>query len=144
MSDSRPWLSLSEAAQAASCARITIRRALDAGKFPQAKRGDGPKGPGSGGWLIPVDDLLAAGFTLGRSGPEPVQPAAQVPAPDTASQIATLRGELAELRRRAEVAEAVAAERGRHLDDMRVALRALPAGQPRPGWRERRRQKRQK
>jgi len=29
----------------------------------------GPGGPGSGGWLIPVTDLLAAGFRLGRPSP---------------------------------------------------------------------------
>jgi len=143
--DTRPWLSLSESAHAAGCARITIRRALDAGRFPQAKRADGPGGPGSGGWLIPVTDLLAAGFRLGRPAPpesaEPVSPNSQIQAPDTPDELARLRAEIAGLRRRAELAEALAAERGRHLEDLRLALRALPAA-PEParlGWWQRRR-----
>lgn len=151
----RPWLTLSQAADAAGVARTTIRRALDAGRFPQAKRDADLNGPGGGAWRVPVDDLLAAGFRLGRPAP-PEQ--AQDSGTDGLAQtrgiaadqaeIAVLRAELAATRERAAVAEALAGERLRSLADMRrsldglqTALRALPAGgeQPRLSWRQRRR-----
>ena len=53
---------------------------------------------------------------------------AEGPAPTESDELAKLRADNAELRRRAEVAEAVADERGRALDDARLALRALTAG----------------
>lgn len=52
------------------CARVcgvslrTIRRRLDAGHLPNARREWTPKGPETSGWLIPPHDLAAAGFQL--------------------------------------------------------------------------------
>ncbi len=116
----RPMLTITEAARAAGVDRRTIRRKLDAGAFPGAVQDTEP-GRGGSVWRIPVTELLAAGFVLHAPTPpeEPVPPA---PA-DT-----DLRAENEQLRRRAEVAEAIAEERGRALDDARLALRALTAG----------------
>ena len=52
-------LTLSEAAEACGVSRSTMRRARESGRLPRAhqRRGDG-------GWLVPVTDLLRAGFTL--------------------------------------------------------------------------------
>lgn len=145
--DTRPWLSLTQAAAAAGVSHKTIRRALDAGRLPQARRGSGPGGPGTGSWAVPVDDLLAAGFKLGRPAPPDDSGASSTAAPTQGRDIPTdtvvldrLQAENADLRARLAVAEAVAAERGRHLTNLEVALRALPAGteQSRLSWRQRR------
>ena len=107
-------LTFSEAAIACGCDRRTIRRWKDSGKLPNAVLVDGV-------WRVPVDDLLAAGATLhAPSPPDPI--------PVAPDELERLRTEVAEYRRRAEVAEAVAAERAAALDDARLALRALTAG----------------
>jgi len=122
----RPELTVTEAAKAAGVDRRTIRRRLDADDFPNAHRDTGKQGPGSGPWLIPVEDLLAAGLKLHQpSGPDE-------PTTDTATAHAeteaTLRAALADAVRRADVAEAVAAERERVIEAQALALRALRAG----------------
>jgi hypothetical protein len=53
-------LTLSEAADLFGLARSTVRRALDAGRFPNAEQDDDPRGA----WRVPVQDLLDAGYTL--------------------------------------------------------------------------------
>ncbi len=110
---------ITEAAEATSRSRRTIGRMLDAGQLEGAHReGDG------GSWRIPVEALLAAGLTL--HAPEPPEPAPPTPARPspvgTPTDDVELRAELAEWQRRAEVAEAVAAERAAALDDLRTAL----------------------
>ena len=118
MSDTeRPMLTFSEAAHAASVDRRTIRRWKDGGKLPNAVMVEGV-------WRVPVEDLLAAGAQL--HAPTPPDEPDPTPPPD---ELERLRAEVAEYRRRAEVAEAVAEERGAALDDARLALRALTAGE---------------
>lgn len=116
----RPDLTITEAAKAARVDRRTIRRRLDADTFPNAYR-QGPDGP----WKIPVGDLITAGFPLHKSEPE----RAPAPAPTLLdnTELDRLRDENAELRRRAEVAEAVAAERLLRAENAELALRALTA-----------------
>lgn len=53
-------LTLSEAADLFGLARSTVRRALDAGRFPNAEQDDDPRGA----WRVPVQDLLDAGYRL--------------------------------------------------------------------------------
>jgi hypothetical protein len=114
----RPELSITDAAAAAKRDRRTIRRWLDAGRFPNAHR------TAAGDWRIPTDDLLAAGLRLhAPTAPDVEQ---QPPVPD----VEALRSERDEWRRRAEVAEAVAAERAEALADARLALRALTSSEP--------------
>ncbi|MDX3490978.1 helix-turn-helix domain-containing protein [Streptomyces sp. ID05-18] len=54
----RPMLTQREAATACGVSRTTIRRRREAGGLPGAVQDE------SRGWLIPVEDLLAAGFRL--------------------------------------------------------------------------------
>jgi hypothetical protein len=124
--ESRPELTVTEAAKAAGVDRRTIRRRLDADDFPNAHRDTGKQGPESGPWLIPVEDLLAAGLKLHQpTGPdEPTTDAANAHAQTEAN----LRAALSDAVRRAEVAEAVAAERERVIQAQELALRALMPG----------------
>jgi hypothetical protein len=117
-----PGIPITEAATAAGRDRRTIRRWLDAGRFPNAYR------TATGEWRIPPNDLLIAGLRLHAPTPPDVeqQPPARAPEPD----VEALRIERDEWRRRAEVAEAVAAERAEALADARLALRALTSSEP--------------
>ncbi len=154
----RPELTIAEAAEAAGVTAKTIRRRLKADEFPDARRdGDGPTAP----WVIPVDNLLAAGLKLNApAGPDPKpqhddqeadepEPEVDVVTADPPSTSIPIElaevlehrdTELAEWRRRAEVAEAVAAERAAALADLRTALdlaqRQLTAGPPPPAAEE--------
>ncbi len=127
----RPVLTLTEAAAATGKSRRTVGRLLDAGRFDGAQRDD------AGTWRIPVDALLAAGLTLHAPSP-PTDASADVapvvptwtpsPSPD---ELTAVRAELADWRRRAEVAEAVAEERGAALADLRrlvAPITAAPIG----------------
>ena len=112
-------LTITEAAEATGRSRRTIGRMLDAGQLEGAHReGDG------GSWRIPVEALLAAGLALhAPEQPEPAPPTPARPSPvGTPVDDVELRAELTEWRRRAEVAEAIAAERADALDDLRTAL----------------------
>lgn len=121
----RPSYTLSEAADLCGVDRRTIRRHLDADRFPNAWREDDGNGP----WRIPVTDLLAAGLQPGKPSP-PDPPTTDVaPEPD---HVDRLRDRLADAERRAAVAEAVAAERDRTIRAMEAALRALEAGPATP------------
>lgn len=119
MTTDRPLLSIRDASDAAGVSVRTIRRRLAAGAFPNAvKDATDPLAP----WAIPVEDLLAAGFTLHASTPEPLAP---MVGPVEETELARLRAENAELRHRAELAEALAAERAARVEDLALALRAI-------------------
>ncbi len=119
----RPVLTVTEAARASGVDRRTLRRRLDGGDFPNAHRAAGNQGPESGAWLIPVEDLLRAGLSLeSRTGPD-----VPTASPDGRSEQASLRSALAGALRRAEVAEATAAERERIIEAQEIALRAFAA-----------------
>lgn len=127
----RPRWSVAQAAKRAGVARSTIQRYLANGKMPGAYRDE------NGVWSIGVEDLLGAGFRVDAPTP-PEQAAegaphrqAQAPAVDQAEharRIAELEAELAEARRRADVAEAVARERSEQIGDLRRTIAALEAG----------------
>ncbi|MGW9461150.1 helix-turn-helix transcriptional regulator [Streptomyces globisporus] len=69
----RPMLTRREAATACGVSRTTIRRRREAGDLPGAVQDQAP------GRLIPVEDLLAAGYRLNApAGPD-------VPAADSAA-----------------------------------------------------------
>jgi len=53
-------LTLSEAAARFGLARSTVRRALDAGRFPNAEQDDSPQAA----WRVPLQDLVDAGYRL--------------------------------------------------------------------------------
>lgn len=134
--------------QWSSVSRKTLQRALDKDKFPNAYRADGPAGEGSGPWLIPLADLLAEGFTPGggrtfSDAPDATAEGTQPHTPigpqgshgetslmdATSGELEELRSKLADAEKRAAIAEAIAEERERNLDDMRTAMRILEAGQ---------------
>ncbi|MFD3820293.1 helix-turn-helix transcriptional regulator [Streptomyces rubiginosohelvolus] len=113
----RPMLNQREAAAACGVSRTTIRRRREAGDLPGAVQ-DPVRG-----WLIPVPDLLAAGFRLNAPA-GPAAPAADSSASggghhrledrDDQGDVAGLRAELERMRH--EHALAVAeAEHGRRL-----------------------------
>lgn len=126
MSD-RMSLTIAQAAEAAGVSTRTLRRRLHDGSFPGAKRGDAPSDP----WMIPVEDLLAAGFRLNTSGPEGE---AQAPAGlyagalELQQKVASLEAELAVERARREGAEDLLAEVRAHLATAQAMSRALGAG----------------
>lgn len=129
---SRPVLTLAQAVEASDVSRSTLRRWLQAGRVPGAQRSE------DGGWVIPVDGLLAAGARLHTpqgpdagftNGVERVHDTPSEEHVDTLVQrLAELRFELAMARMERDKAEAVAEERGRALDDARRMLRMLEAG----------------
>ncbi|MFF7366016.1 helix-turn-helix domain-containing protein [Streptomyces sp. NPDC008125] len=144
----RPSLNQREAAAACGVSRTTIRRRREAGDLPGAVQDP------QRGWLIPVEDLLAAGFRLNApAGPDEVT--AVTPAgPDPAAvadqeDVAGLRAKLDRARHEhalalataehgRQLAEAEAQQlraqldaRAEHIADLQQALRALTAGQER-------------
>lgn len=125
----RPTFTLAEAVRASDRSRSTLQRDLKAGRIDGAHRAD-PADPASP-WVIPADGLVAAGYRLHAPTPA-AAPGDSAPEPDPSTAVAA---DLADLRRRAEVAEALAAERATTLADLRealdatrLALRALTAG----------------
>jgi hypothetical protein len=126
----RPTLNVTEAADATGKSRRTIARLLDAGRLDGAEKDD------DGTWRIPVEALIAAGLTLHAPSPPDAPVSDDTPLAPPPDAFDTLRAEVADWRRRAEVAEAVAAERAAALDDVRTALemanRMLSSGIPTP------------
>ena len=133
----RPRWSASEAARRCGVGRATIQRALDAGRLPGAVRTDK-------GWQIPLEALLAAGYTPDRPTapdqptPKPARPArerhraAAAPDLEQAQRVAELEALLAAERARADLeharrvaAETLAAERAERVADLRHALRMI-------------------
>ncbi|MGW1129863.1 helix-turn-helix domain-containing protein [Streptomyces sp. NPDC002526] len=141
----RPMLTQREAARACGVSRTTIRRRREAGELPGAVQDE------QRGWLIPVEDLLAAGFRLNApAGPDPEDATADSPTAGTddrrqeqPADVAALRAEL-EHQRLVHALELATAEHGRllaesesrhlreqlaaqadHIGDLRQALAAL-------------------
>ncbi|MFD5899790.1 helix-turn-helix transcriptional regulator [Streptomyces sp. NPDC060366] len=108
----RPMLTQREAAAACGVSRTTIRRRREAGDLPNAVQDE------VRGWLIPVDDLLAAGLRLhAPADPDktaPSSPAGPDADVDQEHDAVALRAELEDLRHEHALAVA-AAEHGRQL-----------------------------
>lgn len=134
----RPMLTQREAATACGVSRTTIRRRREAGDLPNAVQDP------QRGWLIPVEDLLAAGLRLhAPTGPDvPAPPAGDGgdrQEPDAVALQAALdqarrehARELAEAQHGRELAEATAEHlrdqleaRLEHIGDLQRALAAL-------------------
>lgn len=142
----RPVFTLREASKRCGVSFSTIRRRREDGAFPNAyKTPDGQ-------WVIPVEDLLAAGLKptaepaqgQPRSGQlaeqaQDAHQAAQAASSADQDRIEQLERDLARARAQIEVeqahraaAEQIAAERGRSLDDLRTAIRLLEPPHPSP------------
>lgn len=103
-------LTIDAAARACSVSRDTIKRRLRNNQFPGAVRGE-PAGNRPPPWLIPVEDLAAAGLRPA------VADAGSLETTDPEDQSA-LRAALAHH-------EAVAGAREHHLTDLRAEVRRL-------------------
>ncbi|WP_187281723.1 helix-turn-helix transcriptional regulator [Streptomyces sp. gb1(2016)] len=145
---SRPMLTQREAAAACGVSRTTIRRRREAGDLPGAVQ-DPVRG-----WVIPVDDLLAAGLRLhAPSPPDKTAPAGtqERPVATVAEEQSTaaLRAELERVRHEHALAVAQAEHgrllaqaeahlreqlgaRGEHIADLQRALKALMPTLERP------------
>lgn len=122
-SSTRPRYPLSRAAQMAGVSLSTVKRRLAAGEFPNAVRDD------SGAWLVPVEDLLAAGFHLNRSTTQGSDDQTQATDPGMNDRVTDLERQLTDARAtirveqaRREAAEQVAAA---HEQRAATAERAL-------------------
>lgn len=109
-------LTIREVAASLGKDRRTVRRQLDAGRYPNAYREPGP----TGRWLIPVADLNVAGYRTG--GPSNTTSIVRRAWED---ELARLRAEKRALETRASIAEALAAERKAQLDHARGVLYKL-------------------
>ena len=111
----RPRWSASEAAKRCNVGRATILRAIADGRIEGAEQGEQ-------GWQIPLEALLAAGFTPDR--PTPAREQGPVVLDQRDRTIYELRVELAAERARADAAVALADAHSSHLQ---TALRMLEA-----------------
>lgn len=128
---SPPDVSQAKAAQVCGVSTATIRRARVAGRLDGVR-----KAADGSGWLIPIPSLVAAGLLDRVSPPDTVTPRTVSPdttppvtPPVTPPDMVPLR-EVEDLRRRLAVAEALADERARSLEDLRVSMRMLAAAPP--------------
>lgn len=126
----RPF-TLSAAAQACGVSRSTIRRHLDAKRFSGAYRDDSPLGPGTGPWLIPLSDLLAAGLHPNSprvdDGLGQRTPSDRGGVQDGQDPVLSLRHDLELERARRQAAEKIADERAHTIEALELALRLLEA-----------------
>jgi excisionase family DNA binding protein len=106
-------LTLAEAAEALGKSRRTVGRLIAAGGLEGAVKT-------AQGWSIPAETIDAMTGPTSTDQTEDTTDAAPDAGPSAA--MAEIQRELEQWRRRAEVAEAVAAERGDALNDARVSL----------------------
>lgn len=114
---------LSEAAKATGKSRVTMRRYLDAQRFPHAFQE--PSGGSFPAWRIPVADLLAAGFRLDDRAQE-TSPDRR-PEPDTGADESATDDTITDLRGRLAVATALAEERSLTISLLAKQVDALQA-----------------
>lgn len=119
-------LTVREAALACNVSDKTIRRNL--ARFPGAYRRDSPAGRSKGPWMIPLPDLVTAGFAVdqptgGHGDRTPEGDGLFGRLHQLTVEADLLRELLAEVRVRAELAEALAEERRIALDDLRGSRR---------------------
>jgi hypothetical protein len=123
-------LSLREAVKHFDVSRPTLQKALKSGKISGVQDGQGH-------WTIDPAEL--ARVYTGRES-HPVKVDHHLPAKlatentPLASEIEALKLRLSEAEQRAAVAEALAAERGQHLEDLRRLLPAPSSTSQRRGW----------
>jgi predicted DNA-binding transcriptional regulator AlpA len=127
MTSTRPAWTLTEAVQRTGASRSTLRRYLDAGKFPHAYKDT------SKAWRFPLEDLLAAGLSVSEP---PAERALSMPTEQagtaTAEQVSKLEQALRDERIRADNAERLAASYLDNVQDLRRALLMLGAGTSKP------------
>lgn len=126
----RPAWAISEASARCQVSRSTLKRRLSAGELPNAY-----KTP-AGQWRIPVNDLIAAGYSPGvqppdsDAEPDMRQPA---PAPDPSGRVEELERLLSQEKLRRAAAEQIAEERRGRIEDLQLAMRLIERPRPAPG-----------
>jgi hypothetical protein len=116
---------LTEAAQVTGKSRVTMRRYLDGGKFPNAWQ-EQVEGNTPPPWRVPLGDLVAAGLAVHPA--DRVAPSTRPTQPDTAGMSAAFDEEVQRLREELAVAAALADERVRTIEtltDENTHLRSL-------------------
>lgn len=113
--DGRELLSLSEAARVSGVSRVTVRRYLDAGRFPNAVQMPG-SGAGRGQWRVPVGDLRAVGWSVSSDLAAGVPEAA--PLTQTADEVSFLRRTIVDLTAALQRQQAISADLARALADL--------------------------
>lgn len=120
----RYWLTLTEASAAMGVSKDTLKRALRAGKLPNARQRDDDNRT----WEVPVGDLTAAGYRPKPADPAPVV----VPMPHMSYESGDVDSELRELRERVErlqheltVARTLSDERAARIADLQMAMSLL-------------------
>lgn len=116
------WLTIVEAAAATGSSRDTIKRRLRDGAFRRARREGRDQ---NARWLIPLGDIIDAGFSL-----DPATVASTVAdksggaaLPQNAGdEITTLRMELLKVEGRAALAEAVCRTQAAHIESLSATL----------------------
>lgn len=118
MDDTRPRLTLGEAAKASGVSKPTVKARLERAGMPLAEYA----AAGSGGsWSVPVDDLIAAGVPVGsRKAAQPSGLTHRV-----AGLEAARKGEVDVLQAELRAARELAEERATHLADLRAQLAHL-------------------
>lgn len=131
----RPAWTLTEAVQRTGASRSTLRRYLDAGKFPNAYKDT------SKAWRFPLEDLLAAGLSvseppatraLSTSSEHASSTSTEQATAASAEQVSKLEQALRDERTRADNAERLAASYRENVQDLRRALRMIEAGTNKP------------
>lgn len=113
MTTTRPTFTQTEAAAVTGTSRSTIKRRRLAGDFPNAFLGTDKQ------WRIPVEDLLAQGFTVGR---EPKDEGQHAPAHDPGSHAQVDLTALVNRLAAAEAALAVERERNVGLQNLNTEI----------------------
>jgi hypothetical protein len=112
---------LTEAARATGKSRVTLRRRLDAGRFPTAFR-DEESGARPAPWRIPREDLIRAGLTL-----RPIETRAEAVGATVESVHPVSDQALAVLVQTAAIAQAIADERARTIETLEGVISDLRA-----------------
>lgn len=112
-------LTLSEAAASCRVHRATLRRALDAKRFPHAHQVDGV-------WRIPISDLQGAGFHLSLLGSGPAVARTAERDSDDEGERERLQREIVDLR------DALQHERDAHARTQDLFAQAMRALSPAP------------
>jgi len=134
-------LSVRAAAAQFDVSRPTLTKWLKSGKIS----GERQSAEDGGGWLIDTAELIRAGVKARSADKgQPVNLPADAEGNLTAfdrglpvnaeSELKALQAELEIERARREAAEAIAEERGRHIDDLRRLLPPPDASAQRKGW----------
>jgi Helix-turn-helix domain len=116
-------LSISDAARRCGVHRNTVRRYLDAGKFPGAFREDA-RSP----WQIPVQDLRQAGLHVRVTSSAEAWALQSRSRAELAIQLEELQRKVRDMTHRAEVAEALLSERDRRIEGLVRAVAVLGGG----------------